>query len=41
MYVERLVLSLESIPLFQMEEFSMYNVSNTHCRNSMKVSTRT
>ena len=41
MYVDRLVLSLESVPLFRTEEFSTYNVSNTHCTDSVKVSTRT
>ena len=41
MYVDKLVLSSESVSLFRTEEFSMYNVSSRCCRNSMKVSTRT
>ena len=41
MYVNKLVLFLESVSLFRTEEFSTYNVSNTRSRNSVKVSIRT
>ena len=41
MYVDRLILSSESIPLFRTKEFSTYNVSSRRCTNVVKVSTRT
>ena len=41
MYINRLVLSSESVALFRREEFSTYNVNTIRCRNSVKVSTRT
>ena len=40
MYVDKLVLFSESVPLFRMEEFSSYNVNNTRYTNSVKVSIR-
>ena len=41
MYVNRLVLSSESIAHFKTEVFNTYNVSSRCYRNSVKVSTRT